>query len=186
MTTTTRFTSADLQVLPQDNKRYEIIGGELFVSRMPHNFHQHVCTSISYLLEGWSRAGGGGRVLSAPGVVFAEDDDVVPDVAWVSEEVWHRAFDAAGHFTVAPELVVEVLSPGPENERRDRDAKLKLYSRRGVKEYWIVDWQVRCVDIFRQKDGSLELVERLIGGTITSPNFPGLASSLAELFRGLP
>ena len=45
--------------------------------------------------------------------------------------------DEAGHLTAAPELVVEVLSPGAENDRRDRDLKLRLYSTRGVQEYRI-------------------------------------------------
>ncbi|HBY76579.1 MAG TPA: hypothetical protein DEG47_06160, partial [Cyanobacteria bacterium UBA11148] len=47
--------------------------------------------------------------------------------------------DEAGHLTAAPELIVEVLSPGVENVRRDQEVKLKLYSSRGVQEYWIVN-----------------------------------------------
>lgn len=87
MTTTTRFTSADLEVLPYDNKRYEIIGGELFVSRTPHIYHQDVCAMATALLQSWNERTKLGRVLTAPGLVFAEDDDVVPDVAWASYEL---------------------------------------------------------------------------------------------------
>jgi len=43
--------------------------------------------------------------------------------------------DQTGHLHMAPELVVEVLSPDSTHERRDREVKLKLYARRGVNEY---------------------------------------------------
>lgn len=46
-----------------------------------------------------------------------------------------------GKLHSAPELVVEVLSPGAEDEGLDREVKLKLYSRRNVKEYGGVTWQ---------------------------------------------
>lgn len=62
------------------------------------------------------------------------------DVVWVSKETL-ALMDEAGHLTGAPELVVEVLSVSKEDQRRDREAKLKFYYSRGVKEYWIADWR---------------------------------------------
>jgi hypothetical protein len=50
---------------------------------------------------------------------------------------------------------VEVLSPGLTNERRDREFKLRLYSRRGVSEYWIVNWQERRLEIYRREEAIL-------------------------------
>lgn len=44
--------------------------------------------------------------------------------------------------------MVEVLSSGEENERRDRQAKLKLYSSRGVQEYWIADWRLKQIEVY--------------------------------------
>ena len=55
--------------------------------------------------------------------------NVVPDVVWINHERLVTLMDEAGHHTGASELVVEVLSPGGENERRGREAKLKLTSR---------------------------------------------------------
>ena len=186
MTTTTGFTSADLEVLPADNKRYEIIEGDLFVSRTPHIYHQDVCVQVIGLLMTWNERAKLGRVLAAPGLVLAEDDDVVPDVAWASHELLARAVDSSGHRTEVPELIIEVLSPGSENQRRDRDAKLKLYSRRGAVEYWIVDWQARAVDIYRRDGEGLEQVEHVGDGALTSPNLPGFSGTLDALFSGLP
>ena len=46
MTTTPRFTSADLDAFPDDGKRYEIIDGELHVSKQPHLYHQVICSDV--------------------------------------------------------------------------------------------------------------------------------------------
>lgn len=67
-----------------------------------------------------------------------------------------------GHLYAAPELAVEVLSPGEANERRDREARLRLYSRRGVLEYWIVNWQERRVEVYRREEAILKLDRTLL------------------------
>ena len=84
MTTSLRWTSKDLEALPGDDKRYEIIDGELYVSRQPHYYHQRVCLRFAFLLETWTNHTSNGEVNFAPGVIFAEDDDVAPDVIWIS------------------------------------------------------------------------------------------------------
>src|SRR5204862_3921638 len=111
-----------------------------------------------------------GLTTVAPGLVFAPDDDVIPDVARTSRVRLAAIRDDRGHFRAAPELVIEVLSPGAENERRDRDLKLKLYSRQGVREYWIVDWRLQTVQVFRRERAGLGLVAPLAGdAALTSP-----------------
>ena len=49
-----RWTSSDLELLPDDGKRYEIIDGELLVTRAPHWGHQRVCGRLFSALESWS------------------------------------------------------------------------------------------------------------------------------------
>jgi len=186
MGTTLRWTSADLEVLPDDGKRYEIIDGELYVSRQPGYHHQYACTKLLSALDGWGAPRNAGVTLPAPGVIFADDDDVAPDVVWISRERLANALDHAGHIHTAPELVVEVLSPGSANERRDRDVKLKLYSRRGVNEYWIVDWQQRKIEVYRRQDLALHLAATLYAtDTLTSPLLPGFACPVVTLFDTL-
>jgi hypothetical protein len=51
MSTARRWTSADLAVLPDDGKRYEIIGGDLYISRQPHWYHQRACGKIAAVLD---------------------------------------------------------------------------------------------------------------------------------------
>ena len=188
MTTVPRWTSADLEVLPDHNgKRYEIVDGELYVSTQPHWHHQRLCLRIARALDAWSEQTGAGETNAAPGVIFAPDDDVAPDVVWVSRERLAAALGTDGHLHTAPELVVEVLSPGSANERRDREAKLKLYSRRGVLEYWIVDWRGRLIEVYRRAEFALALSHTLTAqDSLESPLLPGFAMPLGALFANLP
>ncbi|HEX4947292.1 MAG TPA: Uma2 family endonuclease [Blastocatellia bacterium] len=179
----TLFTSADLALMPDDNNCYEIIEGELFVSRSPSYEHQYTCGCLIHFLMGWSRQHGLGVVLNAPGIIFADDDDVVPDVVWMSRERVLRSADKAGHLHEAPELAIEVLSPGKENERRDREAKRDLYARRGVQEYWIVDWIQHQIEIYRREQGLLIQVATLYhDDQLQSPLLPGFSCQVSELF----
>src|SRR5712692_8151827 len=132
---TLRWNSRDLEILPDDGKRYEIVDGELYVSKQPHWEHQNVCGQVYALLRDWSMQTKTGVANFAPGLIFGEEDDVAPDVVWISRERLATALQKDGKLHMAPELVVEVLSPGTTNQQRDREIKLKLYSRRGVQEY---------------------------------------------------
>ncbi len=183
MSTALRWTSADLMALPDDGKRYEIIDGELYMSRQPHWHHQRACVKICTALDTWSGQTGAGEVNFAPGVIFADDDDVAPDVVWISHDRRATALGPEGHLHTAPELVIEVLSPGGANARRDREVKLKLYSRRGVLEYWLVDWRTQQVEIYRREQLALHLVATLHAtDTLASPLLPGFACQVATLF----
>jgi Uma2 family endonuclease len=92
-----------------------------------------------------------------------------------------------GHLYGAPDLVIEVLSPGTANERRDRDLKLALYDRWHVPEYWIADWEHRTVEVYRREEDRLALTATL-GETesLTSPQLQGFTCTVSSLFVGLP
>ena len=109
----------------------------------------------------------------------------MPDLVWISRERLAKSVDEAGHLRFAPELVVEVLSPGKANEYRDRDAKLNLYSRRGVQEYWIVSWMQQSVEVYRREQAALKLVATLYAqDEIESPLLPGFSCQVTDLFLG--
>src|SRR5437667_3143098 len=154
---TVHWTSNDLELLPDDGNRYEIVDGELYVSKQPHLHHQIVCGKVFKLLESWSDQTQTGMPIFTPGVIFTNDNDVVPDVVWISHKRLATALQEDGKLHTSPELVVEVLSPGSANERRDREVKLKLYSRRGAEEYWIVNWQEQRLEIYRREEAVLTL-----------------------------
>jgi Uma2 family endonuclease len=185
MHSSVRFTTSDLEGLPSiDGVRYEIIDGDLYVAKSPDWHHQYVCAQLLLGLQLWSRQTAAGVALPAPGIIFAPDDNVVPDVVWISRSRFAHVWDDRGHLRAAPDLAVEVLSPGAENEHRDRELKLKLYSRHGVLEYWIVDWQLRLIQVHRREEAVLTLIQTLNrADVLTSPLLPGFACSLADLWE---
>jgi Uma2 family endonuclease len=180
-----RWTTADLDLLAADEwKRYEIIDGELFVTRAPHLRHQSVILNICAELRDWSDKTQLGEAFPTPGIIFSDADNVIPDAIWISVERMARLTDEAGHFTGAPELIVEVLSPGAINERRDREAKLKLYSSQGVEEYWIVSREVEQVEVYRRENAVLKRTATYKAqDTITSPMLPGFACLVHRFFK---
>ena len=179
----TRWTTSDIALLPDNGTRYEIIYGELYMSRQPHWHHQLACSNLCAELRAWSLTSSMGQATITPGILFSEADNVIPDVVWISNERLTALMDEAGHLTGAPELAVEVLSPGVENERRDREAKLKLYGSRGIREYWIVDWRLQQVEVYRRDQAMLRLVSTLFAeDVLTSPLLPGFSCPVARLF----
>src|SRR5215212_9318735 len=184
MSSSLRYTSSDLELLPDvEGTRYEIIDGDLYVSKQPHYYHQRACMRVGHALESWNDEAGLGETSVAPGLIFAHDDDVAPDVVWTSKARLAQIIDTSGHFRAAPELVIEVLSFGAKNEQRDRELKLKLYSRQGVREYWILDWQLRRAQIFRRVEAALQLVGTYEGDDlVTSPLLPGFGCPVSRFW----
>lgn len=178
-----RWTTADLELFPDDGKRYEIIAGELIVTRAPRWSHQEVTGRIFAALDNWCQDTGLGRTAINPGIIFTDEDNVIPDVVWASNERLDVLMDQAEHLTGAPELVVEVLSPGEKNEQRDRQLKLKLYSQQGVQEYWIVDQTLRQIQVYRRDSALLTLVVTLqAADSLASPLLPDFACPLHRVF----
>jgi Uma2 family endonuclease len=181
-----RWTLADLDTLPDHDGwiRYEIIDGELFESHAAGNQHQETCALTNTELGLWNRRAGLGSVLIGPGLIFSDDNNTIPDVVWVSHARRAALEQADDKLHGGPELVVEVLSPGAENERRDREVKLGLYSRGGVDEYWLLDPAARTVSVvYRRGEAALALVAVLDdAGTLTSPLLPGFSAPVAHLF----
>ncbi len=185
MPTTKHWTSKDLDAFPRDDgTRYEIIDGDLYVSTAPSLHHQYTARRLIAVLDAWRLATPLGEIFPEPGLTFAADNDVIPDLVWISHSRLQDAEDPAGHLTRAPELVIEVLSPGPTNTRRDREIKLALYGRQGVDEYWIVDPLAHTIDVYRQGEGRLAHVDGLTAeDTLTSALLPGFSCPVHTLFR---
>jgi Uma2 family endonuclease len=181
------WTIADLAAMPDDDgwKRYEIIDGELFVTRAPHIRHQGAGGNIHFELESWSRRTNLGRTFQTPGVILSPLDGVIPDVVWISHDRLAQGVDESGHLIVAPELMVEILSAGEQNVQRDRQVKRKLYSQYGVLEYWIADWSNASLEIYRRSSPTdlLELQITLAAGDeLTSPLLTGFGVGVDRLF----
>ena len=189
MTTTTRLTVADLEGLPEDDgNRYELIEGELIVTKQPHLDHQIIADAIGRLINNWGgQLQEGGIAISTPGVIFDEDEALAPDVVWISRGRLAALRGSDGKLHGAPDLVVEVLSPGAKNEKRDRTIKPARYAYWGVREYWLADRFTRQVAVYRLVADALQFVEALNeGATLTSPMLPGFSCPVADIFADVP
>ncbi len=157
-----RYTFADVLTWP-DGERAELIDGEvILMAPAPSRGHQEISGEVFRQLANYLE-GKKCKVYHAPFDVrlFEKDGDTPEDVNTVVEPditivCDHSKLDDRG-CKGAPDMVVEVLSPS--TQRHDRLVKLGLYQRAGVREYWIVDPDSSTVQVFLQRDGSLQLHE---------------------------
>jgi Uma2 family endonuclease len=178
-----RLTYDDLLRIPDDGMRHEIIDGVHYVTASPNLRHQQLLGRLYFAIESALRVQPSGQVFLSPlDVVFTKWDVVEPDLLFVSTAQRHILTKA--NVQGAPDLVVEIFSPG--TQRRDEDIKLRLFEREGVREYWMVDPDRNVVLVCRRDaDGNLTDVSELTEAgpaTLTTPLIPGLSLSTAELF----
>ena len=181
-----RMTYRDLVRLPDDGLRHELLDGEHVVTPSPGTEHQQLVKRVFLALDRHVERHQLGEVLFAPfDIKLSLFTVVVPDLVYFTAERFARVVNEK-HATAAPDLVVEVLSPG--TRRRDRGRKRAIYEREGVAEYWIVDPVARdVVQLRRPATGSgftMALALTHAGhDIIESPLFPGLRLPLGQIFR---
>ena len=175
-----RWRSCDLERLPDlPWLRYEIIDGELIVSRRPHLQHSEILVTLISFLHPIVRAHGG-KVLAEPGLVWGaeSEDDVVPDIAVVLPD---RLYLATGRaLSGAPNITIEIVSRSTRSI--DYDKKRALYERTGVQEYWIVGRFERRVEVWRFTGGHPTPVSYRDGEALTTPLLPGLTIPVREIW----
>jgi len=174
-----RFTYEDYLLLPED-RRYEIIDGDLFMTPAPTPYHQLVSKRIEWLLEKHVRENRSGEMLHAPcDVVLSATDVVQPDILFIAAD--RLAIIGEKYISQAPDLVVEVLSPS--TAERDQVLKTKAYARFGVRELWIAAPEGRTIEVFVNA-GERFRREALfgMGDVLRSPLLPGLEIPLDSVF----
>jgi Uma2 family endonuclease len=130
-----RFNYNDYLLLPED-KRYEIVDGDLCVVAAPNIRHQRISRELLDNLLHYVRNGNLGEVLAAPcDVILSEENVIQPDILFVRNE--RLGIISELNLQGAPDLVIEILWAGTRS--KDLEIKRKIYARFGVQEYWIVD-----------------------------------------------
>jgi Uma2 family endonuclease len=165
----------DYEALP-DEPRCELIFGRFQVSPSPSLIHQFI---VSFLLHEFFEIASenGGLALVAPmDVYLAEHSVVQPDLLYIGRQ---RRSIAQERIEGAPDLLVEVLSPG--SGRRDRDEKMRLYAETGVGEYWIIDPAERQIE-FLINAGDRFMVQGLQGSVYQSPRLPEVRLNVEALW----
>ena len=180
------WTYADLVALPEDQLRHELIDGEHVVTPSPNTGHQTISLNLVRLLLPYLDQHRSGRLLYAPfDLKLSMFTVLVPDLVYFTAERFARVVNEK-HATAAPDLVVEILSPG--TRRRDKGRKRAVYDREGVREYWIVDPEARAITALRRPRPDAGLTDVITatvaaGGVLESPLFPGLRVPLRDVFR---
>ena len=124
-------TVADIEAMPDDGQRYELIDGVLVVSPTPEWRHQVVRDELLRLLKAATRPDI--RVVGAPAAA------IIDDRTWVGPDIFAASKSDFGqkYLDRPPLLAVEVLSPS--NRLYDLNTKFDRYERAGVPSYWVVD-----------------------------------------------
>ncbi len=147
--TKTEMTAAEFLDLPETNKIVELINGEVVVAPSPVDRHQQVSGNLYFSLRQQIPSG---TWRFAPADVYLDEYNVVqPDLFWIGDDNDHCHLVDGKYWRGAPDLVIEVLSPG--TTRQDRDVKYRLYEAGGVREYWIVDAAESYVEVYRLTAG---------------------------------
>ena len=180
------WTYSDLVALPDDQLRHELIDGEHFVTPSPNTAHQTILKRLFVVLNTYTERSRNGEVLFAPfDVKLSASTVLVPDLVYFTADRFSRIVNEK-HATAAPDLVVEVLSPG--TRRRDLGRKRAVYDREGVQEYWLVDPTAESITVLRRPDadGGLTDVSVLAlakEDVLASPLFPKLKVRLRDVFQ---
>ena len=173
-----RFNYNDYLLLPED-KRYEILNGDLSMVPAPGTKHQRLLINLSALLLIKLRRLG--TVLQAPfDVLLSHEDIVQPDILFVRKE--RSGIIGELNIQGSPDLVVEILSP--VTRERDLGAKRKIYFKFGVQEYWIVDPEAETIDVLVWSEiGYISAGVYKKAARLYSPLLPSLKIHLSEIFR---
>lgn len=178
-----RWKIADLDRLPDDPfLQYEIIDGELFVSRRPHLHHARIISNLVVNLYAVVRACGG-EILPEPGIVWGTEieDNVIPDLAIILADRLHLATGPA--LSGTPNIAIEIVSESTRTV--DYVQKRYLYERTGAQEYWIVDRFEKCVQVWSFTSDRATSVSYSDDDTLTSPLLPGLALPVRDIWPHL-
>jgi Uma2 family endonuclease len=160
------WTVDDLEGLPDDGNRYELIDGQLHVTPPPVFVHQRVATRLARELG--DACPDHLEVFASPiGWRISRSTALEPDVTVVPREWADRRLKRAEE---PPLLVVEVLSPS--TRRYDMGTKLLAYQDAGLTAYWIIDPHEPSVAEYRLDGGELVLLKRLRGSTMFATDVP--------------
>ncbi|MFN8634890.1 MAG: Uma2 family endonuclease [Chloroflexota bacterium] len=179
-----RMTADELLRLPDDGKRYELIAGELHEMSPAGGRHGFIGGRVARRLGAFldQHPDLGGEICVADiGFRLARDPDVVrmPDLAYVAEERLSLAAEVDGYPEMAPDLVVEVVSPG--DRASEVQAKADEWLRAGALLVWVLYPTTQSAMVYRA-GGAAQLLhaEDILTG---EPVLPGFACRLGDLFR---
>jgi Uma2 family endonuclease len=172
-------TAEEFFLLPQppDGSQQELVRGEIVNMPPPGALHGVTQAKTSRRLGNFLDAGPGGTLTCESGFITERDPDSVrgPDISYWSKERLKEI--PVGYIEIAPDLLVEVLSPS--NTWKKIRAKLKEYFERGVRLVWVISPEDRTLTIYRTLDEGRVLHEN---ATVTGEDvLPGFTCRVSDL-----
>lgn len=174
-----RYTYEDYCRLPEGSP-YQLIGGELVMTPSPTPYHQMVSMKLELKMASFVLEKDLGIVLYAPLDVYLDETETYqPDIIFISKE--RLSIIEEKRINGAPDLVAEILSPS--TGYYDLRSKYKVYEKKGVREYWIVDPQHKSVQVFCRQEGKFVLdQEAEQQGTVKSRVIAGFEVQVESIF----
>lgn len=165
--------------MPDDGQRYEVLDGQLELMSGPSTVHQVIDAALYLILQSCSSEY---FILIAPlEVILSRTNVVQPDLIMIhqsrSDIVTMRGVEGA------PDLVVEILSPG--SRKRDRQRKSKIYAQHGVPEYWIIDPTGQTLERYELNgERQYELIDLFENNDrVMTDKLPCVSFPVSELFK---
>jgi Uma2 family endonuclease len=151
------FTVDDLDRMPDDGHRYELVDGVLLVSPAPRVPHQVVLLRLSVLLD--QARPPDLFVVPGPGVRMSDDTELIPDLVVIGKD------QLAGRRVIRPPLLAVEIQSG-STALFDLNTKKAVYERFGIGSYWVVVPDVDQPELiaFELRDGRYEQVAHVTGG----------------------
>jgi len=167
---------AEWFALPED-ERGELVDGRLVEEEVPNYVHEILVILLGSLLRGWFSPRGGFVGGSDTKLAVGPKKGRRPDLT-----VYFAGTPLpppSGVITQPPDIAIEIVSPTPRDGRRDRVEKVADYATFGVRYYWIVDPQLRSLEILGR--GPQGRYEHLLGATEGKVEIPGSDGFVLDL-----
>ncbi|HVU12165.1 MAG TPA: Uma2 family endonuclease [Phototrophicaceae bacterium] len=181
-----KWTYADWEKLgADDDNRYEIINGYLYMTTAPSFFHQSIILDFYDLVGAPAKQQGLARVALAPvGLLMPGCDPVQPDFVLILKE--HESIIHDGRIRGVPDLIVEVLSPGSVDY--DEGVKLEAYANAGVPEYIVIAPRERKLRLYSlEHPGKYADPHEFTGDDLVKfACLPAIEFRLSTLFENAP
>ena len=173
MSATTLLSFAEFEKLPDDDRKRELLEGEIIVSPPPKVRHSDVADRLYRALMPHEQSRG--VVHTETGFQLGENTWIQPDVSFIDLEHWQRS-DPDDYVQGAPLIAVEVVSPS--NTAYELNRKVQLLLEHGGEEVWVVYPKTRSIWVHRRGDSKAECFT----GTLTSSVLPDLRLDVGALF----
>lgn len=183
-----RVTYEEFLALSQKSEsQLELIDGQIYLMSAPRHIHQAMVTRLTVKIANWLE-GQPCEAFVAPYDIklynespsFKEDPNVVqPDISVICDP---DNINDKGYYEGIPTIVVEVLSPSTRS--KDMIAKLSLYMKSSISEYWLVDTEQEEIMLYSFKDRNTPCVHTYrLRETLKSLRFKGLEIPLLDIFK---